>query len=484
MAGKNFSKICKSILLVVFLITSVVLLIPQKNSPSNQMRHQSLSKRITTEGKIERIDYIDNNGAITFAADVGYATMIATMNDESSRIEHFYNEAGEPISRYPGFYALLREYDDKGHNYRTVYLDRDDLPTITVYGYSEKWMTFYDTGRVKTEKYFDPMGNEVCTSTYGCGFLNEYDENGRVIKITYLNEADEPMRVGLGYAIVTRYYYNTDQFDDNKVEFEYYFDEKQEPVALSLGQFGVRKEYDENGQVSVITYLDQYGSPIVTNKGYTTVTKTYYANNFTATELYFDIEGNPFALSEGQYGILKENDQIIYLDINGKEIYNFKRLLYNQSWIVILCSMIIMIISTALSKKWNAVLLFAYILVIIYMTLMFRSNISYKTGFTLQWSYWQLFSDNEVRTDMLRNIWLFIPLGIIFFQLYPKKIILFVPVAFSIIIEGIQYISQTGFCEINDVLSNGLGGIIGYCAENMLKDRIMVRASRRIRLNT
>lgn len=457
---KQSIKIIKLAFVVAYIIISFALMLPDANQDEFMVRSKSLSQVKTTGEETERIDYVNENGKITIAADVGYATVIATI-ENGSRLEHFYDEEGEPIQRYSGYYGILREYDDEGRNYHIQYLDVDDSPVITGYGYSDKYLTFYDTGKIKTEKYFDPNGNPICSAAYGYGLLNEYDEQGNLIKITYLNKQDKPMKVGLGYAMVTRNIYKTEGQENGKIESEFYFDETGEPVALSLGQFGVHKEYDENGQASVLTYLDHDGRPMVTNKGYTTVTKTYYANNHKASERYFDLYGKPYALADGQYGLKINRDMVIFLDQEGREEFNVKRLLYNEPLFIILFSLIAVIISGLVNRKWNYGLLFLYVFVILYMTLMFRDNEGAKTPEFL-WHYRKLLTDSEARDDILKNIWLFIPLGAILFNVYPRTFILLVPVAFSIIIEGIQYISGIGFCELDDILSNSIGGWIGF----------------------
>ena len=467
MEKKRAAKLATLFLLTVFFVASFFILLPQSNSYKAQTRAKSLTKRTAIEGNTERTDYIDEHGIITIAADVGFATMIAVKKDHS-RVEHFYDEKGEPIRRYSGYYGIIREYDQEGRNYHIRYLGLDDLPVITGYGYSDKFLTFYADGKIKTERYYDPFGNPVCSSTYGYGLVNEYDEIGRIIKITYLDEKDNPMKVGLGYAIVKRNLYQTNGSENGKVESEFYFDEEGKPIALSLGQYGVHKEYDEDGQESVLTYLDQKGNLIVTNKGYTTVQKTYHANNHTASELYYDIKGEPFALAEGQFGVKKDANQIVYLDKNGNESFNLRRLFYNQSWIIIPCAIIIIILSIVTGKELNAALCVLYIFSIVYFTLMFRERGEKHFSGLFEY-YGKIFSSSDAREDILMNIWLFIPLGAVMYSLYPKRVILLLPIALSLIIEGIQLYSGNGLCELDDMISNSIGGYIGFIIGKLTK---------------
>ena len=125
-------------------------------------------------------------------------------------------------------------------------------------------------------------------------------------------------------------------------------------------------------------------------------------------------------------------------------------------------------ISAVTNKVWNVALLVSYCGFIVYITLMYRTKRVSNTNFDLFETYKQLFIDAEKRSSILRNVWLFIPLGAILFKLYPSKTILIIPVLFSIIIEGYQYYSGTGLCELADVIDNGLGAIIGYCTGKLI----------------
>ena len=462
----EIKKLLLSAIMILFVIVSIMILMLQAAPGKSQDRAVTLKQRITREDNTERIDYLDENGNLTVAADLGYATIIK-FKGEKYRVEHFYDDQGKPVSLYPGYYALRKEINEAGYIYHITYLDQNDMPVITKEEYSDKYLTFYDTGKIKTEKYYDTSGNPVFTSTFGCGYLNEYDENGRNYKTTYLDEEDRPAVVGLGYAMILRNFYETESPYYGKPESEFYFDENGKPKALSLGQYGVHKEYDENGQMAVLTYLDEEGKPIITRKGYTTIVRSYHADNRVATEQYYDIDGNPFSLSEGQYGIKQEDNQLSYLDQNGNEAFNLKRFLYNKAWIIIPGALVIVILSAMMNRKLNAVLLLLYITVIIYMTLVYRENARGQTG-GLLWQYRRLLTDHDARTGIIRNIWLFIPLGAILYRIKPKGWMLLVPIVFSILIEVIQSLLGIGFCELDDIFSNSLGGLIGFGMEKLL----------------
>ena len=438
---------------------------PQKQTDKQLIRAKTLDKKtVTINDNVERTDYVDECGKITFAADVGYATVVKTTTS-NTKLEQYYDENGKAVMIYPGYSSLRREYDNKGYNYHTTYLGEDGIAIITSFGYSDKYQQFYDDGKIKKERYYDPFGKPVCTKAFGAGLINEYYDDGRTVKTTFISENEEPIMVEPGYAMVIRTIYTTEGTERGKVDSEFYYNEKGEPIALSLGQYGVHKEYDENGLESLLVYLNLEGNPIITNKGYTSVSKTYYNNNLVASERYYDINNQPFSLAEGQYGIKKENEKIIYLDQKGNDIFNLKRFLYNQTWVIIPCTLILIVL-LALFQKWHVFYLAIYSLVIIYLTLLFRENREIPVR-ALLYSYRRFLYDAGVRIDIIRNIWLFIPFGAILFRICPNIKVVVVPLLLSTMIEGIQYFTDIGFCELDDVISNSIGGCIGFYAEKV-----------------
>lgn len=59
------------------------------------------------------------------------------------------------------------------------------------------------------------------------------------------------------------------------------------------------------------------------------------------------------------------------------------------------------------------------------------------------------------------NILFFVPFGL-FFPLKKWKTVLLTSLVFSVAIEGIQYVGGFGLCELDDVICNTVGAMIGY----------------------
>ena len=454
------------LILITFLTASILMINIPKKALLSEYRATDLKSVETIYGNTTRTDYLDSEGNLCVAANLGYATKIVT-KEEKKELEIYLDDRGERVSRSAGYFGILREYDEDGNNIRITYLDTNNKPVTISEGFSIAKMTYNEEKQIVASKYFDPFGRPVETYYYGYGILNEYDENGRIFRITYLDQYGKPMVTDAGYAIIEREFYLTDGAEKGKVKKEFYFDSDSKAVALSLGQYGIYKEYDENGQTSLVTYLDAYGNPIVTNKGFTTLVYTYHADNSTETVMYYDIDGKPFRMSEGQYGAKSEDGQTVYLNADGKEQFNIKNFVYNDSRFVISIAICIVILSSMIGKKLNWLLLIVYLGAIVYFTLMYRETKGAEIGILN--SYLRFIISAEARTDILRNIWLFIPLGAILFQICPHKTVLFIPILLSITIEVTQYFMGTGLCELDDVISNGVGGAIGYGLSSIIQ---------------
>ena len=452
--------LCVTVLLL-FVIVSFLYINPGSGGLTSEYRSSELEMVTSQDGNTERTDYIGKDGRITLAADCGYATrtVVKTGNVE---YEEYYDERGERISQYPGYYGIAREYDHFGNAVRLVYLDIEGNPLTISGGYAMEAREYNDAKRVITVRYLDTTGNPVSTPLYGCGKAYEYDDQGEISRITYLDEHGVPVMTGQGFAMLTRACRRTEGPDKGKTVYEYYFDGEGRPCPLSLGQYGVRREYDGNGQELVLTYLDAAGEPFVTEKGYAAVIRTFHPDGSTATERYLDAGGNAAALSEGQYGVSRTGRKTVYLNADGSEQFNLRNLLYNEARYVILFGTLLVAFSAVVKKEWNFLFLVFYIGVIGYLTLMYREAGTAQDKMEPFWSYRTILVNDEARADILKNIWLFIPLGAILYRLCPGKTGLLIPVFLSILIEGIQYLTGIGTCELDDVISNGLGGVAGY----------------------
>ena len=127
-------------------------------------------------------------------------------------------------------------------------------------------------------------------------------------------------------------------------------------------------------------------------------------------------------------------------------------------------------------KRIRIALFVCYILFILWATLFSRhSTGEHRVELRLMWSYREMFAREPTwKIDVLQNIeniLFFIPFGFLF-PIAKYRISLLAGLILSIIIEIIQYIACLGLCELDDVLCNGLGALIGCLLIGFVKQRI------------
>lgn len=481
-----------------FLVFSIIFSLPQPIT-THPYRSTDLEKA-ESEGLVEyRL-----NGVLTYAANLHYARMttnqtttqpttpdntttvvdgdedeegavdagVVDVGVEETRevLEQYFDEHGNQAKQSAGHYALKRTYTNN-QNTVITYLNADLQPMINTSGYCTRVREFKD-GVVVAEWYKGLNGESVYITSGVAGRLNAY-ENGRNTIVTYVDEEGQPKNNTSGYAIMKRTFYE-EGANKGRINCEYYFDASGNPVALSSGQYGAHKEYDEYGRAVKIDYLGRDGEILWTS------IRTFYPDDTVETERYYDREGNPLKKSGGQYGYRKVDGKTIYLDSDGREYQSLNRYLHNEPLMVILIGCVLVFVSWFSSRRVNHVLLVLYILFILFMTLWNRDGES-RANWELFWSYKQFFSSTSLRLEILNNIWLFIPLGAILFKLCPRVGVLLIAVGLSIVIEIVQYFTGLGLCELDDVISNGLGAAVGfgfgYALEPIVK-RFMLNADR------
>ncbi len=155
-----------------------------------------------------------------------------------------------------------------------------------------------------------------------------------------------------------------------------------------------------------------------------------------------------------------------------------KYLSTHQLWLVAIVA-VLFLISVLIGRKHNKTLFVLYILVILYLTLLNRNFGKRRISLNLFWSYQFLFSNDYFRREILNNILLFIPLGTVLSQIRPKWNTALMPVLVSFGVEILQFITARGLFELDDIISNSLGGLIGFAAGMLwifCRNRIVIRS--------
>lgn len=442
-------------LLLAFVVASILFLLPYASVDHDSgFTSSDLEVKETVEENVTNASYVNSDGVITDAIDMGYATVQRTRNANGQVTEEFYlDAAGNPVERYGDYYGISYEYNSE--NVVIRYLGADKQPMMLGAGYSAIVRTLVD-GKATDDFYYDLNMQPVrCTGGY-YGLYREYDEQGKNCGITYLGENGQPVICTSGYAVKT---YLRDS--EETVIGERYFDTGENPVKSSLGQYGELYQRDEQGRISQITYLGADGNPEPTTAGYTVLKRTYHRDGTADIDMYFDADSNPMALSKGQYGIKRSGKVNLLLDKNGRVMLCVDNVLNGLPFMVVIFGCVICLLILVLPKKMSVLLTAAYIAFILYETLMFREAGDARTNFVL-FSYADRFlTEQSVRVGVINNIWLFVPLGAGWYRIIQKKWVLLVPFLMSVVVEATQYITGLGIAEFDDVFGNTLGGWIG-----------------------
>ena len=442
-------------LLLAFVLASILFLLPDATVDHDTgFVSSELEVKETVEKNVTSMSYVNSDGDITDAIDMGYATVQRMRNANGQVTEEFYlDAAGNPVERYGEYCGISYEYNDGDIVIR--YLGADKQPMMLSSGYSAIVRALVD-GKATDDFYYDLNMQPVqCTGGY-YGLHREYDEQGQNCAITYLNENGQPVICTSGYAIKT---YRRDL--DGTVIGERYFDTEGKPAKSYLGQYGELYQRDEQGHISQITYLGADGNPASTIAGYTVLKRTYHRDGTTDTDMYFDADGKPMALSKGQYGIKHSGKVNLLLDKNGHVMLCVDNILNGFPFMVVISGCVICLLILVMPKRMSILLTVAYVVFILYETLMFRESGDARTNFIL-FSYADRFlTEQSVRVGVINNIWLFVPLGTGLYKLFQKKWVLLVPFVMSVAIETTQYITGLGIAEFDDVFGNTVGGWIG-----------------------
>ena len=454
-------------LLLAFVLASILFLLPDATVDYDTgFVSSELEVKETVEKNVTSTSYVNSDGDITDAIDMGYATVQRMRNANGQVTEEFYlDAAGNPVERYGDYYGISYKYNSE--NVVIKYLGADKQPMMLGAGYSAIVRTLVD-GKATDDFYYDLNMRPVqCTGGY-YGLHREYDEQGSNCAITYLDVNGQPVTCIAGYTIKT---YQRDA--DETVIGERYFDAEENPVKSSLGQYGELYQRDEQGHISQITYLGADGNPAPTTAGYTVLKRTYHRNRTVDTDMYFDADGNPMAMSKGQYGIKRSGKVSLLLDRNGNVMLCVDNLLNGFPCMVVVFGCAVCLLILILPRRLSIFLTISYVAFILYETLMFRESGDVRTNFVLFSYAGKFLKEQSVRVGVINNIWLFIPLGTGLYRWFQKKRVLLVPFVMSVAIETTQYITGLGIAEFDDVFGNTMGGWIGVLVAWMWLNRKM-----------
>lgn len=284
-------------------------------------------------------------------------------------------------------------------------------------------------------------------------------------RIDYIDSKGQPCKAeGENYTSIEKY---CDK--DGRTVFQYYYS-MGEPVAAVNGQYGMSYGYDEQGRITSIVYLNKEGNPANNSQGFAFSNRAYYSDGRLRYEYYRDADGNPARLGAGQYGTKYFRGIAFYSDINGWIKPNLAFFANQCQWFVIIVGILLCMAFSFTRQEWALPLFASYVLFMAYITLA-RRNETGNINIIPFWSYMQFFQNASIRYEILNNIWLFVPFGVAVHRFVKRKTwkeSAAAPFFFSAAIEMTQLLFKVGLCEMDDVISNTVGGIIGFVIADML----------------
>ena len=122
----------------------------------------------------------------------------------------------------------------------------------------------------------------------------------------------------------------------------------------------------------------------------------------------------------------------------------------------------------------NFMLLGIYLFANLYLTLLSRQvGLVRQLELTPFWSYKAaLRGDASLREEVILNILLYVPLGYLLHYAFPKLEwwrVIVIGFVMSVLTETTQLVFKLGFCEIDDLISNTMGTVLGVGAYRAYK---------------
>lgn len=309
------------------------------------------------------------------------------------------------------------------------------------------------TGNIKRYDYVDENGNITYVNGLRCAtVIKTYDEKERLVKVEYFDAKGNPAEQSDGSCSRVIEYIGE---EDNITT---YYDETGKKYTNYQGYCSLKTEGNKESGITH-TFLNEKGEPVMLTLGYAIRTRTY--KDGSCYEMYFDTQRNPVELGHGQYGVKYTGNKVAYLDINGKVFYPLNMILNAFPFLIIIAGIFISVFMVLLPKKLSMLLIAAYMLFIVYMTLLFRGG-QERFDISPFWSYRKFFEDADLRAQIIKNIWLFVPVGAYLRTKVKMKWLWIFTLGVSVGIETIQELLNIGQWDIDDVFNNVLGGAIGW----------------------
>ena len=129
---------------------TILSLLPEKAGVSSLF----LTPKITEDDNTIRSDYVDEDGRITYASNLKYATIIKAKEDGRVVLEEYFDENGKPAASNNNSAAISHTYNNKEQTEWIHYLDVSGKPVVISSGYDSIHRSYNEDGLAETDTYY------------------------------------------------------------------------------------------------------------------------------------------------------------------------------------------------------------------------------------------------------------------------------------------------------------------------------------------
>lgn len=272
-------------------------------------------------GNISKIICRDLEGRLV-NNDSGWAIGISKCNDAGNPLEEYYLDANEePCNSTDfGYHRVTIEYGDNNVPCKYSFFDVHNNLSVTKKGYAQAFFKSDNLGRITEMSFFDNNDNPCFDSEVGCHSAQfKYQEKGnRIIEFCNYGINNHLCLNKEGYAILSREYdlngnlYIERRLDENReptfgndgvYAIKYFYSRDKIALISNYGVDGILREdatgsaiykleYDDRGNVNLITHCNRNNNVANNSSGYAYVKKEYNDSGQQLREEYYDEEQN------------------------------------------------------------------------------------------------------------------------------------------------------------------------------------------------
>ena len=248
-----------------------------------------------------KAEYLTIDGQPAYDVDDGVGVYIMEY-DKYGNVEYALHQAPDGSLMYPkinniaGYHYI---YDNKGFEIRTEYLDSDKKPMfVNGQGFAIVESEYDQNGYLAKIVFLDPDGNLVETSAGYASNTFVNDEHGNILE-SWMYSLDNELCSGSNGFAGIKFEYDS---IGNQTKVVYY-GKDQIPCETSDGTSGEAYEFNDRNLVTKVTYLDKELKPMKNVNNVAVIAFEYDKRGNTTKVSFFDVDGSsPIYNNEGTAG--------------------------------------------------------------------------------------------------------------------------------------------------------------------------------------